>query len=628
MSLVFLLAMGMCMALTSSVTATSVNGFGEAAKVLADIISDQFKPLKGTVVGVRGSEVYVNLGTKDRIRAGQLFQVVRPEGELKDPVTGQVIGSFESPIGTLQIQTVRESYSVGIMVEPNAQPQVGDRAFGKVERSSIAVVPFPLLSGSSLILGQAFADRLSTALAQDPNLQVVEREQLNRALEELKFGQSGLVDATSAQKLGAFLGVNALVVGTMAQLGAAVTVNMRVIDVKTGIVLAAYSVDVHGENLSGAPVERPLSISQPVTPAPASPGVSQSQPSGVVSVPLSAGSAEFEIVYRQQLQESLDFVTLGDFQGRGRLDLVGCDCRADGSTDIYMYRYIGHYERIWRTTLEDWSLFRPAVALKAPEGQQSPGVHWLFLPGDDNSHNNRAIFWDGSRWSVQSLEERALGWYAPDVPASDSLSTGLFLRITRWLLKNGILEMELRKSGESKVISSFETRIQPRVPWLMMPILGKPLPSGKYALIVSKPGEDRLSIVDMEGHPQWDNQDLSCVVAGVAADLNHDGQDEIVLAQLVDENGRPDMETKAQLLKGEPPDAKTVSTQLVLVEWSQDLFSFQVAARSGLFRGETIRDLAYGDMDNDGTSELIAITGPPSRKQEGPSAVYHIRVRG
>lgn len=107
-------------------------------------------------------------------------------------------------------------------------------------------------------LGTAASDILITELVKSGKFIVVDREKLNKVMEEQKFQMSGVVDPATASQIGKVLGLEAIVVGAVSQFGvrtegsdylikqnkqqiAEVTVDIRIIDTETGQVTLADS---------------------------------------------------------------------------------------------------------------------------------------------------------------------------------------------------------------------------------------------------------------------------------------------------------------------------------------------------------------------------------------------------
>src|SRR5471032_2655395 len=107
-------------------------------------------------------------------------------------------------------------------------------------------------------LGTSASDILITELAKSGKFIVVERDKMDKLMEEQKLGLSGAIDPNTAAKMGKILGLNAIVTGAISQFGEQTegseylitqsksqvvkcTVDIRVVDAETGQVLYADS---------------------------------------------------------------------------------------------------------------------------------------------------------------------------------------------------------------------------------------------------------------------------------------------------------------------------------------------------------------------------------------------------
>jgi TolB-like protein len=96
--------------------------------------------------------------------------------------------------------------------------------------------------------GDAF-DALKVGLAQllindlvgAEGLKVVERTDLQKILDELELGHSGVADPETAAKVGKLLGAEWLVLGTYFEMGGILFVQSRIVRVETGEILAAHA---------------------------------------------------------------------------------------------------------------------------------------------------------------------------------------------------------------------------------------------------------------------------------------------------------------------------------------------------------------------------------------------------
>jgi hypothetical protein len=89
---------------------------------------------------------------------------------------------------------------------------------------------------------------------------VVEREKMEQVLKELGNTFTGMIDSTTAAQIGKMLGVEAIVVGTVADMGNSVDLRARLVDVEKGAAITAAQVDVVKDptiaGLLGAEVRR------------------------------------------------------------------------------------------------------------------------------------------------------------------------------------------------------------------------------------------------------------------------------------------------------------------------------------------------------------------------------------
>ena len=112
------------------------------------------------------------------------------------------------------------------------------------QKRTIAVVEFADLRGNVTDFGRFIAEELITRLHQTKKFKVIERQLLNKILSEQKLSLTGMIDQTSAQRLGKLLGVDAIASGTVTDLGKSFRVNARLIDTSTGEIFAVASAEI------------------------------------------------------------------------------------------------------------------------------------------------------------------------------------------------------------------------------------------------------------------------------------------------------------------------------------------------------------------------------------------------
>jgi len=110
------------------------------------------------------------------------------------------------------------------------------------EGKTIAVAGFSYVDGRSSTDGNIVAGRFTNELIRLKKLKVVERDQIERVLSELKLQNAGTIDPESAKRIGRMLGADLLVIGGMVELPSAVLeLNVRLAEVESGQAVGAAS---------------------------------------------------------------------------------------------------------------------------------------------------------------------------------------------------------------------------------------------------------------------------------------------------------------------------------------------------------------------------------------------------
>ncbi len=91
-------------------------------------------------------------------------------------------------------------------------------------------------------LGALVSAQLNTYLKRDHGFYLIERERLGDVLREIEMSMTGLVDPGKVAELGKMAGAQAMVVGSVSEMGEDFAVNARVISVETAEILVAQSI--------------------------------------------------------------------------------------------------------------------------------------------------------------------------------------------------------------------------------------------------------------------------------------------------------------------------------------------------------------------------------------------------
>jgi len=111
------------------------------------------------------------------------------------------------------------------------------------KKTKLAIIEFSDLGDNVNDLGRYLAEKLISELFKlnSKGFSIIERRQLAKVLREQKLSTSGLIDAKAMQKVGNLLGVDAIVTGSIADLGNIIEINARVISVETGDIIGSAS---------------------------------------------------------------------------------------------------------------------------------------------------------------------------------------------------------------------------------------------------------------------------------------------------------------------------------------------------------------------------------------------------
>ncbi|MFY9271244.1 MAG: CsgG/HfaB family protein [Candidatus Manganitrophaceae bacterium] len=97
-------------------------------------------------------------------------------------------------------------------------------------------------------LGRTLSDRISEQLSGRRELRLIDRESLQKILQELSFGSLDITDRESQLRLGKLLGARYLIMGGYTILGETLRIDGRIVEVESGL--------VEGDSLEGPLSER------------------------------------------------------------------------------------------------------------------------------------------------------------------------------------------------------------------------------------------------------------------------------------------------------------------------------------------------------------------------------------
>ena len=236
--LIFLIILALCFCSGNAFAQESV--LSQKVSELADKLAFA---VEGYVAGVSGETVYIDLGQASGIVEGIKFEVVRLDKDNPFKKGEKIIGYPETEVGQIEITGVRKEMSLAKITNKVMAIQEGDKVYQEMKKvTRIAITEFTYGDDFNDFTRNV-QDMLYTNLIQK-GMTVVEREKMEQVLNELGKSFSGIIDSSTAAEIGKMLGVEAIVVGTVADMGNSVDLRTRLVDVEKGTAITAAQIDV------------------------------------------------------------------------------------------------------------------------------------------------------------------------------------------------------------------------------------------------------------------------------------------------------------------------------------------------------------------------------------------------
>ncbi|PIU20664.1 MAG: hypothetical protein COT18_01070 [Elusimicrobia bacterium CG08_land_8_20_14_0_20_59_10] len=116
------------------------------------------------------------------------------------------------------------------------------RTADATSKRRVVVMGFSSETGAKSRASAIVTERLTSEIAANPRMEVIERSRLDEVLREQKLGAKGVVDAATAKKIGNILGADAVVTGSVIDLdGKNVEINARLVDTQDARILKAVT---------------------------------------------------------------------------------------------------------------------------------------------------------------------------------------------------------------------------------------------------------------------------------------------------------------------------------------------------------------------------------------------------
>lgn len=245
------------------------------------------------VVKVTPEAVYLNLGAEEGVRSGIELSVYREGEELVDPETKASLGKEKQFVGVIQVIFADAKFSKAVPIDvPAEKIREGDTGIYMRQSPVLAIAGVTTIDGEESPYGAMLSEKLIGEFEENPSLHVVERRELGKVLRELAIQNAllnpavpdipadgamkqksslGPLDLKSddtgpefepgsiAEKMRMIKGADAIIFGTVTDVGGKAAINLRMVDTSTAAILfSAYKIVGNPEK----PVDPPYSEDQ------------------------------------------------------------------------------------------------------------------------------------------------------------------------------------------------------------------------------------------------------------------------------------------------------------------------------------------------------------------------------
>lgn len=197
--------------------------------------------------------------TKAELGARALLRLVRLED-------GRIVAGTRLNLtdrGELQSRVAEDGHRVSAGDIKDTTVEVGLRLLADRLAQGYAALPggvrykrFAVLDFAELTprtkeqsMGRVISAELLTRLTKDHDLIMVERARLGQVLQEITLGQLGVLAPERAPELGKMVEADAVVMGSVSEVGDKYLVHAQIIEVETGLTVVAESVSLQAEGL-------------------------------------------------------------------------------------------------------------------------------------------------------------------------------------------------------------------------------------------------------------------------------------------------------------------------------------------------------------------------------------------
>ncbi len=209
----------------------------------------------GSVLSVEKDIIYIDLGQRDRIVSGTMFDVVRQREALI--VDGKIIGHKETIIGEAEVERVRENISIARVTHKTGNIIKGDKIYRQKKKiKKIAVTEFEHEYKTNK-LAKNIREMIDSYLSQ-AGIQVIESKKIEEILKWNKLALTDLSCNNELSNMGRLLDVDAVMAGSISDMKNALIIKARLIDVEKKMVISSADVKIDKTDVIAELINKPV----------------------------------------------------------------------------------------------------------------------------------------------------------------------------------------------------------------------------------------------------------------------------------------------------------------------------------------------------------------------------------
>lgn len=235
-----------------------------AAEEAAARLVQAFPIVQGSVVGIDGDRILIDLGSRQKVYQGMELQVYREGEDVKHPVSGQILGKRDRRLGLLRVVEVKEGFSEATAISRQEGSTITAGDLVRVSHDRL-VVALPTIDAGEVKGANvsSLTKDVAIALAKTGRFIVIEEHLIRATLMGEKPSRSeSFTDPSTLKVLSERARAQLLALGKLSATDQGLFLDLQVVSVSSGAPLTVASVEVAGQpGRIAAPSATPAPVS-------------------------------------------------------------------------------------------------------------------------------------------------------------------------------------------------------------------------------------------------------------------------------------------------------------------------------------------------------------------------------